>query len=225
MSLTLMGKKRGMVQLFDERGDSVPCTVIEVEPNVVVQLKWIASDGYCAAQLGFEKIRAKSDYTREQRVKEPQRGHFAKGEIEPRRHLGESRLSPEELEKLSVGQEIGLEAFAEFTHVDVTAISKGKGFQGTMKLHNFKGGAASHGCSRSHRLAGSTGMRSTPGRCLPGGKRASQMGRRKKTIQNLRIVKVIPEQGLLLLRGGVPGSIGSLVRISPAVKRGQAPIL
>ena len=132
MALRLMGKKRGMVQLFDEKGNVVVCTVIEAEPNVVTQIKTKESDGYNAVQLGFESINTKDARTVTKRIGKPLAGHFAKGSISPRRHLAESRL--DSVDGYSVGQEIGVTAFAEVAFVDVTAISKGKGYQGVIKL-------------------------------------------------------------------------------------------
>lgn len=214
--LRLMGKKRGMTQLFDEKGNVVVCTVVELEPNVITQIKTLQSDGYSALQLGFEKVKGKTEHTIAARTKKPLAGHFAKASTAPRRHLQESRV--ESVEEYTVGQEIGVEVFADVVFVDAVAMSKGKGYQGVMKLHNFAGGPAAHGSS-FHRHAGGTGMRSTPGRCLPGGKRASHMGYDRKTVQNLKVVKVLPEKNVLLLKGAVPGPRNGLVSISAAVKK------
>lgn len=216
MVLTIMGKKRGMMQLFDEKGNAVVCTVIEAEPNVITQLKTIETDGYIAVQLGFKKIKGKTLYTIEKRTGKPQLGHFKKAGVEPRRHLIESRLPS--LGEFLVGQEIGVEIFLEVFFVDVTAISKGKGNQGPMKRHNFHGGPASHG-SGHHRHAGSTGMRSTPGRGLPGGKKSGQMGNEQVTVQNLVVVRVDVKNNLIIVKGQVPGANGSLVYIKQAVKK------
>lgn len=217
MSLKLMGKKRGMIQLFDEIGNSVVCTVIEAEPNVITQIKSKTSDGYDAIQLGFEKVKVTHPYTIEKRVTKPLRGHFKKASVEPRRYLVEVRV--DKVEDFTVGQELGVNLFAPIKFVDVCAISKGKGYQGVMKLHNFKGGPASHGSSLFHRRAGSTGMRSTPGRCLPGGKRASHMGVDRVTVQNLEVVRVVEEDHLILVRGAVPGPRNGLIYISEAEKK------
>jgi len=215
MALRLMGKKRGMIQLFDEKGNAIVCTVVEAEPNVVTQVKTKESDGYNAIQLGFETVKAKDARTVTARVGKPLAGHFQKGSITPRRHLVESRLNS--VEEYKVGQEIGVKAFAEEQHLDVTAISKGKGYQGVIKLHNYAGGPASHG-SGFHRHAGSTGMRTTPGRCLPNGKRASHMGLDRKTVQNLEVVRVVEEDNLIIVKGAIPGPKNGLVYLSPAVK-------
>jgi large subunit ribosomal protein L3 len=214
--LTLMGKKRGMMQLFDEKGNVVVCTVIEAEPNVVTQIKTKESDGYTAIQLGFDKVTGKSQYTIERRVPMPQLGLYKKTGVAPRRHLHESRV--ENTDEFSLGQEVGVDYFSEISFVDATAISKGKGYQGVMKRHNFRGGPASHG-SGFHRHAGSTGMRSTPGRCLPGGKKAGHMGSEQVTVQNLEVVKIDAENKVILVKGQVPGPRNGLVYLSKATKK------
>ena len=216
MALKLMGRKRGMTQVFDDKGRLVVCTVIEAKPNIVTQIKTKERDGYQAAQVAFEEVTAKDPRRKEKRTAKPQRGHFAKAGVEPRRHLAEFRYDVEG--EYEVGQELGIAAFADVAYVDVTGTSKGKGFQGVMKLHNFSGGPAAHG-SGFHRHAGSTGMRSTPGRCLPGGKRACQMGNRTVTVQGLEVVQVLEDDALLLVKGQVPGANGGLVYIAPAVKK------
>lgn len=216
MSLTMMGKKRGMMQLFDEKGNAIVCTVIQVEPNVVTQIKTKETDGYEAVQLGFDKVTGKTQQTIEKRAGKPQLGHFKKANVEPRRFLVESRL--DSTTDYSIGQEIGVDAFNEIKLVDATAISKGKGYQGVMKRHNFAGGPASHGSS-FHRHAGSTGQRSTPGRGLPGGKKAGQLGNEQVTVQNLEVVKVDAENQVILVKGQVPGPRGGLVYIKKAIKK------
>jgi large subunit ribosomal protein L3 len=216
MALKLMGKKRGMMQLFDEQGNTIVCTVIEAEPNVVTQIKTKATDGYEAVQIGFEKVKGKDSARIEERTSKPLRGHFKKANVPARRYLNESRL--DKASDYQLGQELGVGTFTVGTYVDVTGQSKGKGFQGTMKLHNFRGGPASHGSS-FHRHAGSTGMRTTPGRCFPGGKRASHMGDERVTVQNLLVVLVNEEEHLILVSGAVPGANGSLVSISQAKKQ------
>jgi large subunit ribosomal protein L3 len=214
--LTLMGKKRGMVQLFDEKGHRVVCTVIEAEPNVITQIKTKESDGYSAIQLGFEKIEANDPRTVEKRAKKPLVGHFKKAGVEPRRYLIECRL--EEVENYQLGQEIPVSAFSGVAFVDVTGRSKGKGYQGLIKKNNYAGGPAAHG-SGFHRHAGSTGMRSTPGRCLPGGPRPSHMGDERVTVQNLRVVMVREEDNLIVVEGQIPGPREGVVRIREAVKK------
>lgn len=219
MSRKLMGRKRGMTRLFDEQGNAVVATVIEVEPNIVTQIKTPETDGYSAVQIGFEKVTTKDPRTIERRVKKPLRGHFAKANVEPRRHLQEMR--EDSVEEFTVGQEFTVDLFKVGDEIDAIATSKGKGFQGAMKLHNFKGGRASHGASLSHRSLGSTGMRSTPGRCVPGGKRASHMGDRTVTVQNLEVVMVNPEDNVILVKGSVPGPRDGFVTIQQAVKKHQ----
>jgi large subunit ribosomal protein L3 len=216
MTLTLMGKKRGMTQLFDEKGNVVVCTVIQAEPNVISQVKTQETDGYVALQLGFDKVQGKQQSTIDRRTGKPQLGHFKKAGAEPRRHLVESRL--DSVEGYTAGQEIGVDVFEGIEFVDATAISKGKGYQGVMKRHNFAGGPASHG-SGFHRHAGSTGMRSTPGRGLPGGKKAGQMGNERVTVQNLKVVRIDKEDNLIIVKGQVPGPRNGLVYVSQAEKK------
>lgn len=216
MPLKLMGKKRGMTQIFDDKGNAIVCTVIEAQPNVVTQVKTKEIDGYVGIQLGFEKIVVKDPRTMERRSSKPLLGHFKKAGVEPRRYISESRL--ETTDGYSVGQEITVAEFADIGFIDACGMSKGKGYQGVMKRHNFAGGPASHGSS-FHRHAGSTGMRSTPGRCLPGGKKAGHMGYDKKTVQNIRVVAVYAEENVILVEGQVPGPRNGLVYISPAIKK------
>lgn len=218
MALTMMGKKRGMMQLFDEKGNVIVCTVIQAEPNVVTQIKTKEKDGYSAVQLGFEKVTGKTQYTIEARTKKPRLGHFVKAGVQPRRYLSESRV--ESGEEYSLAQEFGVEIFSDIEFVDATAVSKGKGYQGVMKRHHFAGGPASHG-SGFHRHAGSTGMRSTPGRGLPGGKKAGQMGNERVTVQNLQVVKVDSENNVILVKGQVPGPRNGLVYLTQAKKKKQ----
>lgn len=218
MALKLIGKKRGMTQLFDERGHLVPCTVIEVEPNVVTQVKTLENDGYAALQVGSSQVICKDERTVAKRVSKPLLGHFAKHSLVPRRHLKETRINGSE-EGYNVGQELTVETFAEISHVDVTGTSKGKGYQGVMKKYGFAGGPASHG-SGFHRHAGSTGMRSTPGRCLPGGKRASHMGHEQVTVQNIEVFKIDAANNLIVVKGQIPGARNGLVYVAPAVKKG-----
>lgn len=220
MAPKLMGKKRGMIQLFDEKGNSVVGTVIELQPNVVVQIKKKDTDGYDAVQIGFDKIEVKDQRTIEKRLSKPLRGHYAKASVEPRRHLCESTV--EDISQYQVGQELGLDLYADIKFVDATAISKGKGFQGTIKKYNYAGGPASHG-SGFHRHAGSTGMRSTPGRCFPGGPRPSHMGLETITVQNLEVIMVKPDEQVMIVKGAVPGPAHGLVYIAPSVKKKLSP--
>lgn len=216
LKLKLMGKKRGMTQIFDDKGNVVVCTVIEAQPNVVTQVKTKQSDGYNAVQLGFDKIVVKDARTIAKRSSKALRGHFQKAGLEPHRYLGESRI--ENSESYALGQEISIAEFSGIQFVDACGMSKGKGYQGVMKKFNFAGGPASHG-SGFHRHAGSTGMRSTPGRCLPNGKRASHMGYERVTVQNIKVAAVYPEENVILLEGSVPGPRNGLVYLSEAVKK------
>lgn len=211
-----MGKKRGMIQLFDEKGNSIVGTVIELQPNIIVQIKKTDTDGYDAVQIGFDKIIVKDQRTVANRLSKPLRGHYAKASIEPRRYLCETKV--DDINQYQIGQELGVDLYSDIKYVDATAISKGKGYQGVIKKYNFAGGPASHG-SGFHRHAGSTGMRSTPGRCLPGGPRPSHMGFETITVQNLEVVMVNPEDQVIIVKGAVPGPTHGLVYIAPSVKK------
>jgi large subunit ribosomal protein L3 len=214
--LKLMGKKRGMIQLFDEKGQSVACTVIEVQPNVVVQVKTEATDGYDAIQIGFDEVKTKDPRTVENRVTKPLLGHYKKAGVPAQRHLLESRLST--AGNYTTGQTLDVTVFADEKKIDVTAISKGKGYQGVMKRHNFAGGPAAHG-SGFHRHGGSTGMRSTPGRGLPGQKMAGHMGAEQVTTQSLRVVSIDTDENVVLVEGSVPGPRNGLVYLASAMKK------
>ncbi len=211
MPLQLMGKKKGMTRIFDEKGESIVCTVIEVEPNIVVQVKNIEKDGYVAIQMGAVKVLS----SKVKNVTKPRKGHFAKAKVEPRRHLSESHLS--EGEEFASGQEVGVEYFAEVAYVDVIGTTKGKGFQGVIKRHGFAGGPAAHG-SGFHRTAGSTGMCSNPGRTLPGLKMAGHMGNVRMTAKGLKVIRADQEKNIILVKGAVPGSKGGLVYIRKSTK-------
>ena len=212
MSLTLMGKKKGMTQVFDDNGNVVVCTVIHAEPNVVTQILTKEKAGYSAVQLAAFKASA----AKKKNIAKPQREMFAKKNIDSRRKLKESRVS--DVSVYAEGQEIGVEYFSDCVFVDVTGMSKGKGYQGVMKRHHFAGGPASHG-SGFHRHGGSTGMRSTPGRCLPGQKKAGRMGGEKVTTQSLKIVKIDVEKQVLLVEGAIPGARESVVYMFKAKKK------
>lgn len=213
-SLKLMGKKRGMVQLFDEKGNAVPCTVIEAQPNIITQIKTKETDGYNAIQFGFDEVITKDPRTIAKRVSKPLVGHFKKSGVAPQRFLTEVRL--DKVDGYELGQTLTVDLFADVPFVDATAISKGKGYQGVIKRHHFAGGPAAHG-SGFHRHAGSTGMRSSPGRGLPGGKKAGHMGAEKKTVQNLQVIKV--QDNLIVVKGQVPGPENGLVYITTAKKK------
>lgn len=212
MTIKLRGKKKGMTRLFDEKGDVVVCTVIEAEPNIISQIKKQEKDGYNALQLASMKVAP----AKVRNVTQPMKGHFAKAGIEPRRILAESRV--QNVDEYQIGQEISVAYFMGVDYVDVAGVSKGKSYQGVMKRHGFAGGPASHG-SGFHRHAGSTGMRSSPGRNLPGGKKAGRMGGENVTIQSLKVVKIDEDKRVIIVEGAIPGPQGGLVTISKAVKR------
>jgi large subunit ribosomal protein L3 len=194
----------------------VACTVIEVEPNVVTQVKNQESDGYNAVQLGCHEIKVKDERTLPKRVTQPVLGHFKKGQIAPRRHLREFRL--DSLEGYEAGKELTVALLQDLKYVDVTGVSKGKGHAGVMKRYGHRGGPAAHG-SGFHRHGGSTGMRSSPGRTLPGTKKSGRMGGERVTTQSLRVVAVDVERNMILVRGAVPGAPNGLVIIGPAKKK------
>ena len=213
MTLGLVGRKLGMTRVFDENGASVPVTVLDMSANRVTQLKSEATDGYTAVQVTFGQKKAN-------RVSKAQAGHFAKAGVEAGRGLVEFVVSEEKLAELSAGAEINVGIFAAGQLIDVTGTSKGKGFSGTIKRHNFSSQRASHGNSRSHRVPGSTGMSQDPGRVFPGKRMAGQYGNVKSTVQNLEIIRVDTERQLLLVKGAVPGAVNSDVVVRPSVKVG-----
>lgn len=219
MKPKLMGKKLGMTQIFDKDGNAIACTVIHAEPNVVTQIKTTESDGYNAIQMGYAKVTAKDPRRKESRTSKPLRGHFAKGNVEPRRYLSEFVV--DKVEGYTLGQEIGVTLFAAGAPIDIVATSKGKGFQGVMKRHNFAGGPGAHGASLIHRVPGSQGMRTSPGRVWPGHKGAGHMGNARVTVQNSEVVLVDEKENLILVKGGVPGPIGGMVTLSFAEKKAQ----
>ena len=203
----ILGTKLGMTQIFDEEGRVVPVTVLRAGPCPVVQIRSKERDGYAAVQLGFGDIKSK-------RVNKPLAGHFRKAGVEPTRHLVEFELEGE----LNVGDTVGVDIFRVGELVDVTGVSKGKGFAGPMKRHGFAGLGAGHGAHKVHRAPGSIGACATPSRVFPGTRMAGRMGNDRVTLQNLRLVGVDPERRLLLIKGAVPGANGSLVIVRDAVK-------
>ena len=213
MSIGLIGKKIGMTRIFTEAGVSQPVTVIEVTPNRISQVRTEETDGYNALQVTVGERRAN-------RVTKPMKGHFAKAGVEPGRGVWEFRLdAPAENE---IGSDLTVEIFTEGQEVDVTGQSIGKGFAGAMKRHHFKGGRASHGNSKAHRLPGSIGQNQDPGKVFKGKKMAGHLGAKQRSQQNLHIVRVDSERNLLLVSGSVPGSKGSDVIVRPAVKAAAA---
>ena len=210
-SLGLLGRKVGMMRLFNEDGDSVPVTVLDVSDNRVAQVKTQANDGYDALQVAFGKRRAS-------RVTKPEAGHLAKAGVEAGEILKEFRVTAEVAAQYQAGATVPATLFAAGQKVDVQGTSIGKGFAGTIKRHHFAGQRNSHGNSISHRAPGSTGMAQDPGRVFPGKKMAGHMGDVTRTTQNLDIVRVDAERGLLLVKGAVPGHKNADVVVRPAVK-------
>jgi large subunit ribosomal protein L3 len=204
----ILGRKLGMTQLWDESNRVVPVTVIQAGPCHVVQLKTPERDGYSAVQLAFGT-------TKPQRLSKPELGHLEKAAAEPTKDLAELRV--DDVSGFRIGQVIAADVFGAGERVDVTGISKGKGFAGVMKRHNFKGQGASHGNHRKHRAPGSIGACATPARVFKGLRMAGQMGAQRVTTQNVEIVEADAERGLLLVRGSVPGPTGGLVFVRNAV--------
>ncbi|AUG77770.1 50S ribosomal protein L3 [Kitasatospora sp. MMS16-BH015] len=206
----ILGEKLGMTQVWDENNRIVPVTVVKAGPNVVTQVHTADSDaGYDSVQIGFGEIDPR-------KVNKPLAGHFAKAGVTPRRHLVELRTS--DASEYTLGQEITAELFEAGVKVDVTGTSKGKGFAGVMKRHNFRGLGAGHGVQRKHRSPGSIGGCATPGRVFKGMKMAGRMGHERVTTQNLTIHAVDAEKGLLLIKGAIPGPNGGLVLVRTAAK-------
>lgn len=208
MTKGILGKKVGMTQYFTEAGELIPVTVVEVTPNVVLQLKTIENDGYEAVQLGYDDLR-------EVLSNRPAKGHVAKANATPKRFIRE--FNNVELSEYEVGQEITVDVFKAGDIVDVTGTSKGKGFQGAIKRHGQSRGPMAHG-SRYHRRPGSMGGASFPSRVFKGKALPGQMGGDRITIQNLEVVKVDAERNVILIKGNVPGSKKSLVEIKTAIK-------
>ncbi len=210
MAIGVIGRKCGMTRVFTEEGVSIPVTVIEVEPNRVTQLKGLETDGYNAVQVTIGTRRAT-------RVTKAMAGHFAKAGVEAGRGLWEFRLDGESSD-LKAGSEIKADIFEAGQKVDVTGVTIGKGFAGTIKRHHFAGKDATHGNSLSHRTPGSIGQCQTPGRVFKGKKMSGHLGNVQRTAQNLEIVRVDVERNLLLVKGAVPGSKGGDVAIHHAIK-------
>jgi large subunit ribosomal protein L3 len=211
MKIGLVGRKRGMTRIFTEDGVSLPVTVIEVDPNRVTQVKSEEIDGYRSVQVTTGSRRANL-------VNKPVAGHYAKSGIEAGEGLWELRLADGEGEDLETGSELKVDMFEAGEMVDVTGTSKGKGFAGVVKRHNFSMQDATHGNSLAHRAPGSIGQCQTPGRVFKGKKMAGQMGVERVTTQNLEVVRVDAERNLILIKGAVPGAAGGIVMIRPSVK-------
>jgi len=210
MRTGLIAKKLGMSRIFEADGTHVPVTVLSVENLQVIDVRTQERDGYTAVQLGTGAVKAKN-------VSKALKGHFAKAKVEPKKKLGEFRVSEDCL--LKVGDELSAEHFVAGQYVDVCSTSIGKGFAGVMKRHNFAGLEASHGVSISHRAHGSTGQRQDPGKVFKGKKMAGHMGDERVTVQNLRVVAVDGLKGLIMVKGGVPGGENAWVRITDALKK------
>ena len=210
MRTGLIARKEGMTRIFDEDGRHVPVTVLKVDECQVVSVRSEEKDGYVAVQLGAGKAKVK-------RTSKANRGHFAKSKVEPKKKMAEFRVSNENV--LDVGAELGANHFIAGQYVDVCGTSIGKGFAGAMKRHNFGGMRASHGVSISHRAHGSTGQCQDPGKVFKGKKMAGQMGNERVTTQNLQVVAIDEEDGLILVKGAVPGAKSGWVFITDAVKK------
>ena len=209
MKKAILATKVGMTQIFNENGSLIPVTVLQATPNVVTQVKTVENDGYAAVQVGFGEIR-------EVLVNKPRKGHFAKAGVANKRFLREFKF--ENAAEYTVGQEIKANIFAEGDKIDVTGISKGKGFQGAIKRHGLSRGPMKHG-SKYHRHAGSNGAATTPGRVFKGKHMPGHMGAVKVTVQNLEVVKVDVDNNLLLVKGAVPGSKKSMIVLKETVKK------
>lgn len=211
MALGLIGRKLGMTRVYTEEGAAIPVTVVEVEPNRVMRVKTPESDGYRAVQVT-------TGGKHRNRISKPEGGEFAKISVEVGRGLWEFRLADGEGEELQAGGEVRVDMFEQGAFVDVTGVTIGKGFAGTIKRHNFSMGDATHGNSLSHRAPGSIGQRQTPGRVIKGKRMSGHMGDKQRTIQRLQVVRVDNDRNLLLIKGALPGARGGDVLIKPSVK-------
>ena len=208
MKKGIIGKKIGMTQIFDEKGNVIPVTVIEAEGNIVAQVKTVETDGYNAIQLGYGDVKDKH-------INKPEAGHFAKAKLSNKKHLREFRL--DSIENINVGDELKADTFAAGDQLDIQGTSKGKGFQGVIKRHGQSRGPMGHG-SMYHRRPGSMGPTSTPGRVFKGKKLPGHMGSQTITIQNLEVVRVDLDKNVILVKGSVPGAKGAILKIKSAVK-------
>ena len=208
MKKGIIGKKIGMTQIFDEKGNVVPVTVIEATPNVVAQVKTVETDGYNSIQLGYGEVKDKH-------INKPEKGHFTKAGLAAKKHLREFRV--EDVENYKVGDEVKADIFEAGEKIDVQGTTKGKGFQGVIKRHGQHRGPMGHG-SMYHRRPGSMGSTSTPGRVFKGKKLPGHMGRVTVTIQNLDVVRVDMDKNVILVKGSGPGAKGAILKIKSAVK-------
>jgi large subunit ribosomal protein L3 len=212
MTIGIVGRKCGMTRIFTDAGESIPVTLIEATPNRITQVKTVENDGYTAIQVTTGTKRAAL-------VNKPLAGHYAKAKVEAGRGLWEFRVDAKDIGNYSVGSELKAdEVFKAGQIVDVAGVTKGKGFQGTIKRWNFTMGDATHGNSLSHRSPGSIGQRQTPGRVFPGKKMSGHMGAERQSMLNLQVVKIDAERHLIAVRGAVPGAPGGNVIIRPASK-------
>lgn len=212
MTIGVIGRKAGMTRIFTEAGETIPVTVIEVPPNRVTQVKTVETDGYRAVQVAFGTRRPS-------RVTKPLAGHYAKAGVEAGECLREFRLEGDEGSDLTIGQEISVSVFTAGQKVDVRGVTKGKGFAGVVRRHNFRTQDATHGNSLSHRAPGSIGQNQAPGRVWKGKAMAGHMGAVNRCQQSLEVVRVDADRNLLLVRGGVPGPAGGRLVVLPTVKR------
>ena len=211
MSLGLVGRKVGMTRIFTDDGVSVPVTVLEVSNNRVTQVRTPSQDGYSAVQIAFGN-------RRNSRVSKAEAGHFAKAGVDAARVLREFRMDADSAQQYQAGAAVSADIFKAGQMVDVSGVTQGKGFAGTIRRHHFKSQRATHGNSKSHNVPGSIGMNQDPGRVFPGKRMSGHLGAVTRTTQNLEIVRVDAERGLLLVKGAVPGSKGGHVVVSPAIK-------
>jgi large subunit ribosomal protein L3 len=205
----ILGEKLGMTQVWDENNRVVPVTVVKAGPCVVTQVRTPENDGYSGVQIAFGQIDPR-------KVTQPMLGHFAKAGVTPRRHVLELRF--DDASDYSLGQELGADTFEVGSNIDVTGVTKGKGFAGTMKRHGFSGVSASHGAHKNHRKPGSIGACATPGRVFKGVRMSGRMGGITQTTQNLKVHAVDAEKGLILVKGAIPGPAGSVVLLRSAAK-------
>lgn len=212
MKLGLIGKKIGMSRVFAESGQSIPVTILDVSNNRIVQLKNEITDGYTAAQVAYGNKKAS-------KLTKAEAGHFSRAGVEAGEVIREFRLEDTELKTLELGEKINIKSFTVGDKVDVTGFTIGKGFAGTIKRHNFSSNRASHGNSKAHRKVGSIGMAQDPGRVFPGKKMSGRLGGQKNTTQNLEIIRLDDERGLIYIKGAVSGGKGGIVIVKPGVKQ------